>query len=613
MRSFYFQCRDKFLSVWMRALSVEILFLFFMTYILLPVLQKFMGLMLKLSGYQVITDINLKRALTNPIHLLGLGFVVLVISLFFLIEELLLLFIICDRKGVEKRKRLKESIKKILSLQGLALIASSFLTSFVFHPLYLKLMMDNFQILSFLKSRSSNGTLGNILYGFIIFLIFLFGMFLFFVEYEFFMENRTLKQAIYVTYLKIRKYWKVLTFTIVKSYFYASILFAGSYLCLMIAGFLILHNSKDIILRYGQWLTIMDAINRSFIYFYHICVLVIMFVIVVMFSKIARRTNSIEHSITWLQNREKGKWKQLKLVSKKGQKIYEPLLLVVLFLFCIFLVNNRDFLMKTRLQMGFQNGLEQPEIIAHRGNSSVTPENTLVSIESAIGVHADRTEIDVQMTKDGQLVLMHDKTLERTCHVKGRVKDFDYSELEKLDAGSWFSPSYKGEKIPLLEEVFELSKGQIHLMLELKEVGGREQEYALEIAELIERYDMEAEIIVASFSSKVLAEVKSKNPQIITCLITSFSLGPVYKQEMVDSISVNAKYTTGDSFLKKDRSEYSLYVWTVNNKREILMMKDYQVNGIITDYPIRARELLYQDAVPEFIGQLMDNLFEVFP
>ena len=139
MRSFYFQCRDKFLSVWMRALSVEILFLFFMTYIMLPVLQKFMGLMLKLSGYQVITDINLKRALTNPIHLLGLGFVVLVISLFFLIEELLLLFIICDRKGVEKRKRLKESIKKILSLQGLALMASSFLTSFVFHPLYLKL------------------------------------------------------------------------------------------------------------------------------------------------------------------------------------------------------------------------------------------------------------------------------------------------------------------------------------------------------------------------------------------------------------------------------------------------------------------------------------------
>ncbi len=257
--------------------------------------------------------------------------------------------------------------------------------------------------------------------------------------------------------------------------------------------------------------------------------------------------------------------------------------------------------------------MEQPEIIAHRGNSSITPENTLVSILSAINAHADRTEIDVQMTYDGVLVLMHDKTLLRTCNVDGTVANTTYEDLRKLDAGSWFSDLYAGEKIPSLEEVFVLSKDRIRLMIELKEVNGNEQLIAQKICKLIDQYELQDDVIISSFSGEMLYHIKEENPEIATCLITSFAFGPVYEIDTVDSISISARYASKNSFQEADRTAYSIYVWTVNNQRAILNMKDQKVDGIITDYPIYARELLYENTVPDFINQLIENLFKIFP
>ena len=97
-----------------------------------------------------------------------------------------------------------------------------------------------------------------------------------------------------------------------------------------------------------------------------------------------------------------------------------------------------------------------PEVIAHRGLSSKAPENTLSAIQAAMDVDADRIEIDVQLTKDGEVVLMHDKNIRRTTGVDGYINKMTLNEVKSLDAGSWFSPNFQAEKVPTLREALIL-------------------------------------------------------------------------------------------------------------------------------------------------------------
>src|SRR5262245_59418730 len=112
--------------------------------------------------------------------------------------------------------------------------------------------------------------------------------------------------------------------------------------------------------------------------------------------------------------------------------------------------------------------VEVVEVIAHRGSSAVAPENTLAAVDLAIRAKAHRVEFDVQLTKDGVPVVLHDETLERTTNGKGRVRDRTYKEISKLDAGSWFHADFRGERLPTLDMVLELCRGKIPVNVEIK-------------------------------------------------------------------------------------------------------------------------------------------------
>ena len=613
MKQLHVTSKIKMHKKWISIFSIEILFLFFMIYFVFPAFQWLMKKIISLAGYRFIADSNIKHVITNPVVIAGFFCIVTLLGLFFLLEEIALLLIIDNNRRNTRLKIMKRAFIRIFKLPGLLLLFGSILTSFVFHPIYLKLMVENFQLLSFMKNKVLGPNMGTITYIIIFVLTAIFGFFLFFLEYEYFIKAHSLKKSFQNTMNRIKNFFFQLLFSLFRSYLKATFFFASIYLILMLSGFLISHQSTPFYLRYGQWLTLMDAVNRSMIYFYNMFALSITFVVVVVFSNIDKKRAPSVHRIIWSSSKKEH---STILPIKKyrfHQRTLAPLYLSILILFFIFLINNKDFMMESRLQLGYQTGLEQPEIIAHRGNSSITPENTLVSILSAINAHADRTEIDVQMTYDGVLVLMHDKTLLRTCNVDGTVANTTYEDLRKLDAGSWFSDLYAGEKIPSLEEVFVLSKDRIRLMIELKEVNGNEQLIAQKICKLIDQYELQDDVIISSFSGEMLYHIKEENPEIATCLITSFAFGPVYEIDTVDSISISARYASKNSFQEADRTAYSIYVWTVNNQRAILNMKDQKVDGIITDYPIYARELLYENTVPDFINQLIENLFKIFP
>jgi glycerophosphoryl diester phosphodiesterase len=150
------------------------------------------------------------------------------------------------------------------------------------------------------------------------------------------------------------------------------------------------------------------------------------------------------------------------------------------------------------------------QVIGHRGSCADRPENTLSSFRRAIEAGAAITEVDVRTTKDGVLVLLHDAELSRVTGVKGRVGDLTLDELKKLDAGSWFDPSFKGERIPTLHEALELCKGKIGVMIDLKETGA---EYAEKITALVRKHGEPAKTVLGVRSVEHARQFKKLLPE----------------------------------------------------------------------------------------------------
>ncbi|WP_051541368.1 glycerophosphodiester phosphodiesterase family protein [Caldalkalibacillus mannanilyticus] len=151
-------------------------------------------------------------------------------------------------------------------------------------------------------------------------------------------------------------------------------------------------------------------------------------------------------------------------------------------------------------------------VIAHRGSSQQAPENTLPAIQKAIQDQADAVEIDVQLTKDQEIVVIHDEWLNRTTNGSGLVSSHTFSRIRELDAGSWFSPNFSGVRIPHLEEVLLLLKPlSIELNIELKNgiipYPGLEEK----VIRLIQNYQMEKQVILSSFRQDSLVDV-SRSP-----------------------------------------------------------------------------------------------------
>ncbi len=158
---------------------------------------------------------------------------------------------------------------------------------------------------------------------------------------------------------------------------------------------------------------------------------------------------------------------------------------------------------------------KKPFIIGHRGASSLAPENTIASFRKAYELGAEMVELDVHRTKDGHLVIMHDDTVDRTTDGHGAIKDLTLKELKEMDAGSWFSPEFKSEKVPTFDEVLEWAKGKVNIDIEIKnsvQYPGIEKD----IIEHLKAKNMDREVIITSFDPSCVKNVKSIDGEIKT-------------------------------------------------------------------------------------------------
>jgi glycerophosphoryl diester phosphodiesterase len=233
------------------------------------------------------------------------------------------------------------------------------------------------------------------------------------------------------------------------------------------------------------------------------------------------------------------------------------------------------------------------KITGHRGASGIAPENTISAIKQAISDGADFIEIDIHLTKDEHIILMHDEHVDRTTNGKGLVRDLTFTEIRKLNAGSWFDPKFVGERVPALKEVIELVKGRLHVNIEIKS-NAFLPAHIEKLIQLIHDSDFKEHCILTSFQRSYIEMIHHISPELRTGLIMNYMPHPrkMLFEDSFDVLSCNYQLVNRDMVNALHSSEKEIHVWTVNEKEDFFQMKEYGVDNVITNFPGTFRKLL---------------------
>ncbi|MBP8594776.1 MAG: glycerophosphoryl diester phosphodiesterase membrane domain-containing protein [Ruminococcus sp.] len=254
--------------------------------------------------------------------------------------------------------------------------------------------------------------------------------------------------------------------------------------------------------------------------------------------------------------------------------------------------------------------LTHTQITAHRGFSKVAPENTLYAFEAALDSGADYIELDVQLTKDEQLVVFHDDTLDRVTDRKGKLRDYTYSELQHISVGEWFKGGdFADARIPLLSEVLDLVGDDIMLNIEIKN-NGNMKETVRQTVELIQLYGIDDSCYVTSFSYAALKQVKSLDPSIKTGLIANVATTTAMTQlKYIDAMSMNYIFVNQTVVNAAHQNGKRIFVWTVDRKGDMQQMIALGVDNIITNRPDQVAELVYSRSLSDVILTVVKAVF----
>jgi glycerophosphoryl diester phosphodiesterase len=255
----------------------------------------------------------------------------------------------------------------------------------------------------------------------------------------------------------------------------------------------------------------------------------------------------------------------------------------------------------------------RPVVVAHRGASAYAPENTLEAVDEADDLHIDWVENDVQRTKDGALVIIHDTTLSRTTNVEElypdrapwNVRDFTAAEIAKLDAGSWKGAEFTGERIPTLHQYLErVDDNHQKLLMEIKSpelYPGIEDQILRQLRKdgWLRNGHVKRRLVLQSFSADSVRTVHERRPDIKTGFLGTPAVAelPAYAK-FVDQINpsnstISADYVDAVHALKgPHRKTLEVYTWTVNDAATTQRVAGFGVDGIISNAPDVVRQAL---------------------
>lgn len=226
--------------------------------------------------------------------------------------------------------------------------------------------------------------------------------------------------------------------------------------------------------------------------------------------------------------------------------------------------------------------------VGHRGAKGHAPENTLSSFTIAAAMGVNVVETDVHLSKDGQLVLIHDHTVNRTTNGQGYVKDLTAAELRQLDAGSWYDQRFAGERIPLLDELLAWAKDRVAVAIEIKNGPIYYPGIVEKTIAALRRHDMACQAILISFDHLALRAAKARAPEIMTGILYVGGLAdPVgaARAAAADALHPHWAYVTADLVRTAHAAGLAISPWNPNDLPTLRLLSDLGVDSVGTDYP----------------------------
>lgn len=240
-----------------------------------------------------------------------------------------------------------------------------------------------------------------------------------------------------------------------------------------------------------------------------------------------------------------------------------------------------------------------PELIvwAHRGASAHAPENTMAAFELAFAQGADGIELDVQLTRDGVPVVLHDDTLDRTTDLGGRVDRLSLAEVRRADAGSWYDARFRGERIPTLREVFDWARDRVRLNVEIKDAAAASA--VLAMVGLHPGVD----VVVSSFDRRLLRRLRQASPNLALAVLCDRRLWRAHLRDAV-RLRAAAFHPRRDLFTcvmagQCRQAGLRVYPWTEDDPAGMRRLLRQGAEGLFTNDPAAARALLDQAQVAD--------------
>lgn len=562
--------------------------LYFLTafFVLKPFFELLLQIAMKILGYSYITMENLTYFLRRPSTII-LGIVFLFCAGLLILYEMAVLTMYFSAKIHGHRVTLFGmmflTLKKLLRKKGrniIALIPASYLLLLAFNVPLIVVLFTKSRILRYIQNILNLGKWEIPVIALVAALFYLLLLAGIFVIQESILDDKGMKEAFFSgkRLLKGKLGSHVLLFVIWNGIL--SIISLFLYAIVIIISVLVIYATVKKAYVLATFYIVYEHIKR-YVGFAAFLIFTTGNTVLVTFCYIRLRKSSdvpLRKSPVWTKN------------IRQFSRIQQVVLVALLVLVLVVDVAN----VKTYIQGAVKwknSDLGNVRITAHRGASDSAPENTLPAVQKAIDETADFAEIDVQETKDHIVVLMHDPDTKRTTGEKKYIWKMTYEQVQKLDAGSWFSKKYKDTPVPTFEETLLLAKGKINLNIEIK-TNQHTPELEAHVVELIQKYRMQDQCVITSVHYDSLVKVKQADKSIKTGYITTTSIGNIDKKGVIDFYSMKSIFINKENVENLHKNGKEVHAWTVDKKNEIRRMKLLGVDNLITNKVVLAREIV---------------------